>query len=364
MKICYLADINNYHTKKWCNYFLSRGHEVIIISLSQGEIPGCKSYCFNFKDVKKLNTIKKIGYLHNLRKIKKILDKEKPDILHSHYVSSYGLIGVLTGYKPHIVSLWGSDILLFPKKSFIHKFIISRILNSKTHIFSTSKYMIREADKYFKGNKDIYLTPFGVNLNLFQPRDINNSKSFIIGVNKSLEKISGIDLLLKAFSQILADNKDANIELRIAGEGSQRESLIKLAEELHIKENVKFYGFLNQKEIVLFLQELDIAIYPSLSESFGVAAVEAQACGIPVIASDVDGFKESTVPGETSLLFENGNTVDLKNKILSLYKDENKRESMKLKGLEYVRKNFDIESNFSFVFKYYCKIIDEYNGKN
>ncbi len=357
MKICYLADINNYHTIKWCSYFASKGYEIIVISLSNGKIKGCKTYCFKYQDVKKLSTIEKIGYLKNIKKIKEIIYKEKPDILHSHYASSYGLIGNLTKFKPHIVSLWGSDIYIFPRKSFLHKLIIKKVLNGTNHIFSTSRCMSEEASKYIKKDIIIPITPFGVNIDLFKSYGKKKHDSFIIGVNKSLEKISGIDILLKAYKKFKEENPEVNSELRIAGKGSQYGELSVLARELNIEKDVIFYGFLNEQKIVEFLNKLDLAIYPSRSESFGVSAIEAQACELPVIASDVDGFKESTIPNETALLFKKEDVENLYKLIQLIYDNPCKRKTMGLQGRSYVEKNFNLQDNFNYVDRLYQKII-------
>ncbi|UOQ50325.1 glycosyltransferase family 4 protein [Gracilibacillus caseinilyticus] len=358
MKICYLADINNYHTKKWVEYFSSIGHEIIVISLANGQIKNCKSYCFGFSNVKHTSLFKKVKYLTYIKKIKEILKKEKPDLLHAHYASSYGLLSVLSGYKPSIVSLWGSDILLFPKKTFIHKFIITRVLNGDNFLFSTSDYMISESKQYLKKNKQIHLTPFGVNTNKFKPVENKDKKNetFIIGVNKSLETISGIDVLLKAFNQFMKKNDRPQVELRIAGKGSKKGYFLDLCKELSIEKYVKFYGYLNEDEVVKFLQDLDLAVYPSRSESFGVSAVEAQACGIPVIASDVDGFKESTMPGETALLFESENELELCHKIQILYRNQAKRKSMSQKAIGFVIDKFNLRNNFNEVEIKYIEI--------
>ncbi|MGX1262644.1 glycosyltransferase involved in cell wall biosynthesis [Rossellomorea marisflavi] len=358
MKICYLADINNYHTQKWCNYFLSQGHEVLVISLTDGHIAGCRAFCFGFSNVKGLSSVSKVKYLLTISKIKKILQKEKPDILHSHYASSYGLIGSLTNYKPHIISLWGSDVYSFPNKSLIHRKTLELSLNSNSEIFSTSKCMKVEAEKYLKTNKNIVITPFGVDLSVFHPTKRKGHSRFIIGINKSLEPVSGIDILIKSMD-IISRNLDINnFELRISGKGGKDAELKKLVKDLNLTDHVKFYGFLSQGEMANFLNDLDIAVYPSLAESFGVAAVEAQACGTPVITSDVDGFKESTEPGVTSLLFKQGNAKELAEKIIHLYLNRGKIDKMREKGIELAAEKFNININFREVEKEYEKILN------
>ncbi|MDQ9894055.1 glycosyltransferase, partial [Acinetobacter baumannii] len=90
------------------------------------------------KGNKNKSAIKKIEYLKVIKEIKKIIYDIKPDILHAHYASSYGLIGSLVNYKPYIISAWGTDTYEFPNNGFIQKYIIKYNLKKADYIFSTS----------------------------------------------------------------------------------------------------------------------------------------------------------------------------------------------------------------------------------
>ena len=357
MKICYLADVNNYHTKKWCKYFVSKGHNVIVISLTKGNIEGCKCYSFEFENVKYLNSFQKLSYLTVVKKVKSILNREKPDLLHSHYASSYGFIGVLTGYKPFITSLWGTDVYSFPQKSIVHKYVLKKVLNTSDYLFSTSNCMAQEGNKYT--SKKMLITPFGVDTQMFSPKPNKKNDTLVIGINKSLEKIYGLDILLKSYAEFANKNTDILSELRIAGKGSQYKYLRDLSSSLGIEEKVKFYGYLEENQMVEFLQNLDFAVFPSYYESFGVSALEAQACGVPVIVSDADGFMESTIPDKTSLVFEKGNVVQLNGLIQKLSCNEKLRIEMGNAGREFVLERFDLQLNFSNIEKIYDEILEK-----
>ena len=122
MKICYLSDATNYHTKKWCGFFRDRGHDVLCISLRSGEIPGVKVYAFDETELRQRSDVSKITYLKNISKIKKILSEEKPDILHAHYATSYGLLAAVTGYHRDFVRLGFRRIQISNKVFFTEKF--------------------------------------------------------------------------------------------------------------------------------------------------------------------------------------------------------------------------------------------------
>ena len=126
MKICYLADINSAHTHKFLNYFVKKGYDIHVISLGKGEYNGVKVHSLDIEDnvMKGKSEKGKVGYLKKIKKVKELINEIKPDILHAHYASSYGLLGALANYHPYIISVWGSDVYDFPIKSPIHKMII------------------------------------------------------------------------------------------------------------------------------------------------------------------------------------------------------------------------------------------------
>lgn len=354
MKICYLADINSAHTHKFLNYFINKGHDIHVISLGNGKYEGATVHSLNIDDAVMKNSDEgsKLGYLKKIKRIKQLVSEINPDILHAHYASSYGLLGALTKFHPYIISVWGSDVYDFPIKSPLHKMIIKYNLKKADCIFSTSNIMKVETEKYT--DKNIIVTPFGVDINRFYVNKVPHDE-IIIGTIKTLEEKYGVQYLIKAFAKVKEANKEMNLKLRIGGKGSQKEYLENLALELGIEEDVKFLGFVNPDDVVKEFQMFDISVFPSTldSESFGVAAVESEACGTPVIVSNVGGLMESTKPGVTSLVAEKKNVDDLAEKINKLVVDKSLREEMGKNARKFVEENYSIEKNFEEIEKIY-----------
>lgn len=356
MRICYLADANSIHTKKWCNYFKSKGYEIHVISLNSGVIPGVKVHSLNMdlKSTKGNNYLSKIKYITCIGKVKKIVNEINPKILHAHYASSYGFLGGEVNFHPYIISVWGSDIYEFPKKNILFKKFIERNLGKADIVLSTSRVMAEEAKKYT--DKKIEITPFGVDIKLFKPdssKEITEG-NLIVGTVKALEKQYGIEDLIKAFSSL--SEKYKNIYLEVGGVGSQQKELEELTKELGIEKRVKFLGFLSEAEVVKAFNRFTIAVFPSMFESFGVAAVEAQACGIPIITSDAEGLMEAACPGRSSMIFEKGNVEQLTEALKKLITNEKLRKDMGSFGRIYVEENFDIEDNFGNIDRLYRRI--------
>ena len=360
MKICYLADINSAHTHKWLEYFKNKGYDIHVISLGNGEYEGVEVHCLDVTDnvMKKSSDKNKLQYFKKIKRVRQLIKEIKPDILHAHYATSYGLLGALANYHPYIISVWGSDVYDFPIKSPVHKMMLKYNLKKADYIFSTSNVMKDETKKYT--DKDIEVTPFGVDINRFKPGRIKKNE-VVIGTIKTLEEKYGIQYLVKAFKKLKDRNPDVNLKLRIGGRGSQKEYLEDVCRELRIEEDVMFLGFVNPDDVVKEFQNFDLAVFPSTmdSESFGVAAVEAESCGTPVVVSDVGGLMESTKPGVTSLVAKKGDVDDLCDKIDILIKDENLRSEMGLAARNFVEENYNVEDNFNYVDMLYKNMVEK-----
>ena len=358
MKICFLADINSTHTQKWLDYFLNEGHEIYVITLTEG----------SFKDVKVFNlginknvairksSLSKVQYLTIIKRVKKILNIIKPDIFNAHYASSYGLIGAMCNYHPYVLSFWGSDVYDFPRRSKLHSKIIEYNIKQSDVIFSTGKTMRDEIQKYNKINKDIYITPFGVDVDFFdgtkkKHEDIN------IGITKSLESIYGIDILVKVFYKLC--QKYDNIYLKVAGKGSKISELNQLCVDYGISKRVEFKGFLGLDKLKEFYKLIDIAVFPSRAESFGVAAVEAQANKIPVVTSNAPGFNDTVIDGKTGFVAEIDNVEDFIKKVDILLKNEIMRKQFGENGRKFVCENFKLKDNFKNVENIFNKLINK-----
>lgn len=359
MKICYLSDASSAHTKKWCSFFKEKGYEIHVISLNEGEIPGVKVHSLGVKVENRGDKVfGKLNYFLYGNKVKKLVQEIKPDILHAHYATSYGFLGSCCNIHPYIISVWGSDVYEFPRKNNICKKFVERNLSKADLVLSTSKVMAEETRKYT--DKPMDITPFGVNTDIFKPFEDKYipKKNIVIGTVKTLEANYGIELLVRAFS--IVSKKFDNITLEIAGNGSQRKSLEELCDELGITPKVKFLGFINQNQVVEAFNRFDIAVFPSLNESFGVAAVEAQACGTATIVSDVGGLPEATSPNKSSLVVSSMNIEELASALEKLIVDEDLRISMGKFGRKFVVDNYDVKDNFNKVDSIYKTILTEF----
>jgi glycosyltransferase involved in cell wall biosynthesis len=150
-----------------------------------------------------------------------------------------------------------------------------------------------------------------------------------------LKKYKSIDHLLKAFALTLETIPAAR--LMVVGEGDYKEELIRLSRRLSLDGKVEFTGFVDEEEKVKRLQQAWVAVYPSLKEGWGLTNIEANACGTPVVASNVPGLKDSVVPGRTGLLYEYGDLPKLSECLVKILSDGELRERLTQGGLAWAK---------------------------
>lgn len=302
MRILLLSDTYSEHTEKWALGLASHGVKVGLFSFNKSKYnwyDNIENIELLFEPDKVITGIRikeKVSYFKYLSTLKRKIKEFNPDILHAHYATSYGLIGAMSSFKPLIVSVWGSDVFDFPKQNIVYRQLLKYILSKASVICSTSNCMREETLKYI--DKPIDVIPFGIDIDKFNrlPGELplSNSHEIHIGNIKSLETKYGIDILIYAFCDLLKKYSDKKIVLHLVGEGSEKNTYIKLVQELGISENVIFTGRIAHSEIAEYHKKLDIFICLSVldSESFGVSLVEAMSSKTCVIASNVAGFKE------------------------------------------------------------------------
>jgi glycosyltransferase involved in cell wall biosynthesis len=173
-----------------------------------------------------------------------------------------------------------------------------------------------------------------------------------IGMMSRLSFTKDQPTLIKAF-KILLDRKMGLFKLFIAGEGDKEKGLKDFTQKLGLTKEITFLGLLNEMECVSFLQSLDIYIHSSISETMSTAIMQAMACGLPIIASNVDGITNMIIDRKTGLIFELGNEDDLVQKIDILINNIELRETLSQNAYKCAHDKY---SNIA-MYEKYCELI-------
>lgn len=167
MKLCFLANANSSHTIRWVRWFVNKKHEVTVITMTPPDKPikGC-----NIIRLKRGRRLKPITFWFRIREIKKYLKRLKPDLIHAHYITTYGFMAALTGFHPVMISAWGSDVLINPKQSKRMKY---RAMKAIEHadMCHCDGIKTRQALKELGASEDKIATVyFGVDCEKYKPR--------------------------------------------------------------------------------------------------------------------------------------------------------------------------------------------------
>jgi len=357
--ILILGDVNSPHVHKWVKV-ISKHFRVVIFSID-------KLYEQNRKFVEIENVViyasqqntsnskSILSYLKQIDRLDEVIKKEQPFVTHAHYATSYGLLGRLTKTKNLCLSTWGSDIYFFPKKTIIHRLLLKWIFKKIDYIFATSKHLATETNLYTK--KNVYVIPFGIDTTLFSPTYIAKEKVFTIGTVKSLENVYGIDRLIEAFA--IFNKKYPDSRCLIYGKGSQKELLEQKIEEIGLKDKILLKGYIDNNKVPEVLSQMDVYCALSRRESFGVAILEASACEVPVIVSNVDGLPEVVQNEKTGYIVNGEDTQKVVEYLEKLYPDNDIRREIGKNGRKFVQENYEWTKTAQKQIDFYYSLLEK-----
>ena len=354
MRILLLAPANSIHTIKWANAFSERGHEVFLTSLSDHRA-----------DLDKLSAKVTLHYLSKgggkgyylcAGELKKYFKKIKPDVVNAHYASGYGTLARMAGIHPLVLNVWGSDVYEFPYKGKYQNIVIKRNINNADAIASTSNCMAEEVRKVLnRPETEITIVPFGVDVNRFRPEPERTEKDhFLFGTVKLLSYNYGIDLLIRAFALFKkrweAEGSKGKVpRYFICGRGPDRTDFEKLVNDLSLDGDIEISDYIPNEVLPSVINSFDVSCYASVQESFGVSVVESMACGIPVITTETDGFREVSEEGVTGLFVHSRDEKEFADRMWELYNDDTARKLFGENGRKRVLELYDWQKNVSIL---------------
>lgn len=222
-------------------------------------------------------------------------------------------------------------------------YLATSMLVADEMVFLSEEYKkeVQKKLSLFYRDKRVHVIPNGIDLSIFSRAEKKMHVSpFLIGMQSRLIDIKDHLTLIKAFALLQQENLTVPIKLLIAGEGNYKEQLLKLTTHLNLSDKVFFTGLLNEKELVNFIQELDIYVHASFGETMSTAIMQAMACGKTIIASDVNGINNMIIDGVTGILVPVQNTEAMKKAILQLIENKPYSDTLSSEAFNFAFTNF------------------------
>jgi N-acetyl-alpha-D-glucosaminyl L-malate synthase BshA len=291
---------------------------------------------------------------------------EKLDLLHVHYAiphasAAYMAKQILKTHGinvPVVTTLHGTDITLVGKDA-SYEPVVTFSINQSDGVTAVSEDLKKETYQHFKITKDIKVIPNFIDLEKFKKQKKEHFKKAICPKNEMLivhtsnfRPVKRISDVIKVFYNI---HKEIPSKLLMIGDGPERVQAEQQSRELGISDDVRFLGKLEAVEEVLSVA--DLFLMPSEKESFGLAALEAMACEVPVISSNTGGIPELNIHGVTGFLSNIGDVEDMSRNALHIL-DKNNLPKFKQNALARA-KEFDISRILPLYEAYYQKVMEK-----
>ena len=287
------------------------------------------------------------------------------DILHVHYAIPHASVAYLAKqiliskgiYIPVVTTLHGTDITLVGRDS-SYEPVVTFAINQSDGVTAVSQSLKNDTYANFHVCKDIEVIYNFIDLKRFSKKPKDHFKRAIVPGGERLlvhtsnfRKVKRVEDVIHVFEKV---NRVIPSKLLMIGDGDERVAIEKLCRDLNLCDDVRFLG--KQDAIEEILSVCDLFIMPSASESFGLAALEAMACRVPVISSDAGGMPELNVHGVTGYLSKVGDVDDMARNALKILKDDNTLNQFKHNALKRASE-FDINRILPLYEAYYSKII-------
>ena len=353
-RLLLLGNVTQVHLQRWAAYFLAVDCDVVTLSLETGSnFPG------RFEHIRVPGVLPGfIRYPLAVPRVKDIISTFQPDLINAHFLPNYGVIAALINRRPWIFSSWGSDIMLLPERSLFHMKRTRYVLNRASFITSDADIMTKRLVELGVAPGRVLTVPFGVDTDAFYiqtPGPVDDTPRLLSC--RKLEKLYNVQTVIEAFISIKARLPEAR--LTIAGEGSLKGQLIEQAEASSYRDDILFVGDVDHTKIPALLREHNIYISSALSDTTSVSLLEAIACGLFPIVTNIPANREWIVAGTNGLLFTPGDPADLARTAVEAWENPALRLKAREHNLGLIREKANWQDNMGLVKGLFESILEE-----
>lgn len=275
-----------------------------------------------------------------------VINNNNLDLLHVHYAiphasAAYFARQILkkTGKDiPYITTLHGTDITLVGKDQ-TYAPVVTFSINESDAITAVSDNLKDETFRHFDIEKEIIVIPNFVDTDRFQHSNKEHFKKMlapngerILAHVSNFRKVKRVEDVVTMFEKV---HKQLPSKLLMIGDGPERQNIEEYCRTLNICSDIRFLGKQDQVDEILSIT--DLFVLPSQYESFGLSALEAMACGVPVISTNAGGLPEINVQGVTGYMSEVGDTDDMAKHAIEMLKDEEKLKQFKQNAIAHAK---------------------------
>jgi len=363
MKILYLSEMLGPHDYRFLSMDIARGYDVTLVAYRKDlDNAGLEGAYYDIRKIKGLKIIHKpdlaentlLKFLKRIRDFRSIIRSERPDVIHAGWIQTSGLLAALSGFHPYLLMPWGSDIIHYSKSSFRNRLLSYYAINKADMITCDCEYEkgIITDDFRYPGEK-VVVMPWDVDLRFFNRdnkdpglrKKLGMEGRIVILMMRIFRPEYGIEDFIKALPKVKRDCPDAKVLM--LGYGPIEEELKQLASKSGLDDFICWTGYVPQQEVVKYINISDIYVSTSLMDGSSSSLLEAMACGLPVVVSDIAGNVEWVEDGVNGLVVKRADPDSIAAGITRLLRDEALRRSMSVNNTKKIEDKADFSKNFA-----------------
>lgn len=283
----------------------------------------------------------------------------KPDLIHAGPIQTCAFIAMLSGFRPVLTMSWGFDLMDDVHRNKWWEQVTRYTLRRSMFFISDANVTRDKAVAYGMNPEKTIVFPWGVDLEHFAPSPVTrHSSHFTLFCNRSWESRYGVDILVRAFVKVAEQNE--NVDLILLNGGSQSGRIRQILQSGGALDRVTFGGQVSQTDLPRWYHMADLYISPSHVDGSSVSLMEALACGLPCLVSDIPANKEWVVDDENGWLFRDGDANHLAEKILAAISQREKLPEIGRAGRRSAEMRADWKKNAEALMNVYRSL----GGKN
>lgn len=354
MRLIILADAAAPHTRRWALWFALRGHEVHVVSVNekslQGYEPATVHAIWNKIAGNSLpERILKIPII--LARLRRLIRRFPPDIIHAHSAGGYAWMAMLCGFRPYVVTPWGTDLLVDIHQSWINRLLTQRALRCAELVTTDGLHFVDILRSLGVSADKVFVHMFGTNINQYSPgsedgerRALDIGDGPVVISTRTLYPVHDVETFVRALPAI--HQAYPNACFVIVGDGSERNRLEAMAASLGVKDVTRFTGMVEEDRLRRLLRVSTVYVSTSLRDA-GLAGstAEAMATALPVIQTNNSDNALWTPDGQGGLLVKDGDPGAIAAAVCRLLGDREECRRMGARNRQVIveRNNMDTE---------------------
>ncbi|MEZ0395245.1 MAG: glycosyltransferase [Anaerolineales bacterium] len=292
--------------------------------------------------------------------LRAVLRRLRPDLIHAGPIQTCGLLATLTGFRPRLIMSWGFDLLEDCDRNAWWRWATRFVLRRASYFISDSQVTRQRAVAFGMDPARTAVFPWGVDLRHFAPSPAPRRASggFTLFCNRAWEPRYGVDLLARAF--VRAARQRPDLHLLLLSDGSQGAQIRQILEQGGVSERVTFAGQISQTRLPRFYHMADLYLSPAHVDGSSVSLLEAMACGLPCLVSDIPTNREWVEDGLNGWLFPDGDAQALAAKILQAAADRRALRRLGQAARRTVEARADWKTGFQTLLDVYAQMVKAY----